>query len=434
MESTIQNSVGGRILARLKRPTGGLIAEIDGLRLIAIGAVIMAHIRARITFWIPASTEHMGLFQRTVDQGYFGVMLFFVLSGFILSLPFAEHALAGGQKVDLKFYFVRRVVRIEPPYILNLIFFTILAMLFLGHSFKEAIPHLLASLVYLHNLIFLQTDKDFTINGVAWSLEVEVQFYILAPLMCAVYFIRSTKLRRGLMLGAMAVSALSSQLLLSASPVARLSILGYIDYFLAGLLLADIYVLSWKGRVKASMAADLIGIAVAAGLLAALWASPKMAMNARNQPGIHWSVLAPFLVFLFYACVFRGRSLNALITNRWVVVTGGMCYSFYLYHQFVISAMFSKGTMRFYNPRMPYSVNFLVQCALILPVVSMVCVFFYLFFEQPFMRKGLQRRALAILSGVRVRHQPDESAQVGLRPEAKSHATIAGSTVSIAND
>ena len=432
MEGTIPNSVGNRILARLSRPTGSLIAEIDGLRLIAIGAVIMCHIWSRFMFWVPGSTEHMGLFRRTLDQGYFGVMLFFVLSGFIVSLPFAEHALAHGRKVDLKFYFVRRVVRIEPPYILNLIVATILTVLFLRHSFKEALPHLLASLVYLHNLIFQilpgGVPNTFSINGVTWSLEIEVQFYILAPLMCAVYFIRNKTLRRALMLGAMAVSALSSQLLLSASSLAMLSIFGYVDYFLAGLLLADIYVLNWKGRVKSSLAADLVGVVAAAGLLATLLTSPTMSVDARNEPGLHWSVLAPFLVFVFYACVFRGRWLNALMTNRWAAVTGGMCYSFYLYHSLVIGAMFSKATLRFFSPSMPFAVNFAVQCALILPVVGMVCIFFYLLFEQPFMRKGLQRRALALLSGVRVRPQPNECVQVGSRPEAKLHANIASTT------
>jgi peptidoglycan/LPS O-acetylase OafA/YrhL len=423
MKGTIHGSIGSRIIARLRRPTAGLIAEIDGLRLIAIGSVIMCHIWSRIMFWVPGSTEHMGLLQRTLDHGYFGVMLFFVLSGFILSLPFAEHALADGRKVNLKFYFVRRVVRIEPPYILNLILATILTVLFLRHSFKEALPHLLASLVYLHNLTFQilpgGTAHAFSINGVTWSLEVEVQFYILAPLMCAVYFIRNRMLRRGLMLGAMVTSALSSQLLLSASSLARLSILGYADYFLAGLLLADIYVLDWKGRMKASVAADLMGVVAAVGLLVALLASPSMSVGARNKPGLHWSVLAPFLVLVFYACVFRGRWLNALMTNRWAVVTGGMCYSFYLYHSLVIGAIFSRGTLRFYNPRMPFAVNFAVQCALILPVVGLVCIFFYLLFEQPFMREELRRRAMAILSGVRADRQSGDGVRVGLRPEAE---------------
>jgi len=401
----LSQTAADRVAAILARPTPGLIAEIDGLRLIAIGSVVLGHIWARIAFWVPGSTDHMGITERIVDQGYFGVMLFFVLSGFILSLPFAEHALVGGRKVDLKFYFVRRFVRIEPPYFINILVATTLALL-AGHSLSEVVPHLLSSLVYLHNLIFQihpAASKGFYLNGVTWSLEVEVQFYILAPLLCGIFFIRSTLLRRGLMLGAMVGGMLSSQLLLATKPIGSLSIVGYVDYFAAGFLLADLYVLNWKGTADKSFLADIIGVLAAVALLGCLLASPVHWAVSPPGPGLEWSVLAPFLVLIFYACVFRGRWLNRLMTNRWIVVTGGMCYSFYLYHSLVIGALFSRGTLRFYNPHHPFIVNFLAQCALILPVVTLVCTFCYLVFEQPFMRKELQRRVLAALSRVQQR-------------------------------
>ncbi len=409
-EQQIGQTAADRVVALLARPTRGLIAEIDGLRLIAISSVVLGHIWARIAFWVPNSTEHMGTTERIIDQGYFGVMLFFTLSGFILSLPFAEHALAGGRKVDLKFYFVRRVVRIEPPYFINVIVATSLALL-MGHSFSEVLPHLLASVAYLHNLVFQihypGAAKGFYLNGVTWSLEVEVQFYILAPLLCGIFFISRTILRRGLMLAVMIAGALSSQLLLTTSPLGSLSILGYVDYFAAGFLLADIYVLNWKGSTHKSVLADMAGILAAVALLCCLLSSPVHWAVSPPGPGLEWSVLAPFLVLAFYGCVFRGRWLNSVTTNRWIVVTGGMCYSFYLYHSLVIGAMFSRGTLRFYNRHYPFVVNLFVQCALILPVVAIVCTFCYLVFEQPFMRKELQRRVFAAVSSART---PDVAA------------------------
>jgi peptidoglycan/LPS O-acetylase OafA/YrhL len=402
-EQQIRETAADRVVALLARPTRQLIAEIDGLRLIAISSVVLGHIWARIAFWIPNSTEHMGITERIVDQGYFGVMLFFVLSGFILSLPFAEHALAGGRKVDLKFYFVRRVVRIEPPYFINILVVTSLTLL-LGYSLGEVLPHLLSSLVYLHNLIFQihypGASKGFYLNGVTWSLEIEVQFYILAPLVCGVFYIRHTILRRGLMLGVMIGGALSSQLLLATNPIGSVSILGYVDYFAAGFLLADIYVLKWKDLDDKSVAADIIGVLAAVALLCCLLASPVHWVASPPGPGLEWSVLAPFLVLIFYASVFRGRRLNRLMTNRWIVVAGGMCYSFYLYHSLVIGAMFSRVTLKFYNPYHPFVVNFFVQCVLILPVVAIVCCLCYLVFEQPFMRRELQRRVLKAMSRV----------------------------------
>ena len=49
-----------------------------------------------------------------------GVELFFAISGFILGIPFASHYLRGVPRVNLRRYFIRRLTRLEPPYIINL--------------------------------------------------------------------------------------------------------------------------------------------------------------------------------------------------------------------------------------------------------------------------------------------------------------------------
>jgi peptidoglycan/LPS O-acetylase OafA/YrhL len=54
------------------------------------------------------------------------------------------------------------------------------------------LPHLAASVGYMHYLIF---QAPSAINSVAWSLEIEVQFYILAPLLSMVFAIRNGDLR-----------------------------------------------------------------------------------------------------------------------------------------------------------------------------------------------------------------------------------------------
>jgi peptidoglycan/LPS O-acetylase OafA/YrhL len=54
------------------------------------------------------------LVAEVLDFAAYGVHLFFVLSGFILALPFCKAARGGGS-VDIKKYFWRRVTRLEPP-------------------------------------------------------------------------------------------------------------------------------------------------------------------------------------------------------------------------------------------------------------------------------------------------------------------------------
>jgi peptidoglycan/LPS O-acetylase OafA/YrhL len=130
--------------------------------------------------------------------GHFGVNLFFVISGFILALPFAKRAFNRNAAPDLKSYYLRRVTRIEPPYLLSLI------VIFLIHwdqsGAKEyglrLIPNLIASLFYSHGLVY---GRESLISGVTWSLEIEIQFYLLTPLLARMFKLRNVAARRALL-------------------------------------------------------------------------------------------------------------------------------------------------------------------------------------------------------------------------------------------
>ena len=174
---------------------------MDGLRFVAISMVILYHLNgylmAKTAFYEHGSAAPDWLC-RSALVGFHGVELFFVISGFILALPFAAHHLSGAPAVSLRKYYLRRLTRLEPPY-----FVTIFLLLPLGLWIHPApasaiIPHLAASLAYLHNLIY---GDQSTVLGVAWSLEIEVQFYLLVPLLTLVFAIRSASLRRSLLIG-----------------------------------------------------------------------------------------------------------------------------------------------------------------------------------------------------------------------------------------
>jgi len=170
--------------------------EVDGLRFFAIMSVVFYHLNgyiqdySTVKFATPPSNTFLSL---VLAQGHYGVQLFFVISGFILALPFAEHYLKRPTVPALGRYFKRRISRLEPPYIANLVLVFALLVLVKKGTFSILIPHLLASIVYLHNLIYRQASA---INSVAWSLEVEVQFYILAPLINSVFLIHRGWIRR----------------------------------------------------------------------------------------------------------------------------------------------------------------------------------------------------------------------------------------------
>src|SRR6266851_5780609 len=182
------------------------IPQIDGLRFVAIASVVLLHLYA--------SLNHDGAVQNPAfnpaNVGMLskrGVALFFAISGFILGVPFASAYLRGAAKVNLKQYFLRRLTRLEPPYILSLLIWAGILFAVAHQSSQEILPHLLASMAYLHNLIY---NGDSTINVVAWSLEVEVQFYVLVPLLAGIFAIADTRLRRGAIVVLMLASAIPS--------------------------------------------------------------------------------------------------------------------------------------------------------------------------------------------------------------------------------
>ena len=123
------------------------------------------------------------LMTRMIGNGDRGVLLFFAISGYILARPFLRQHRLGGKRVALGAYYLRRVTRLEPPYILSLLMYTF-AFWFVGGQLSMMLPHLVASVFYVHNLVYNSVS---TINFVTWSLEVEIQFYLLAPLLGMIY-------------------------------------------------------------------------------------------------------------------------------------------------------------------------------------------------------------------------------------------------------
>ncbi len=214
------------------------LPEIDGLRFMAI---FMVAIWMHTTHFIDEKFFSDSLitnpyWRNFVMEGGYGVSIFFMISGFILSLPFAKNYLDRGvdkKSISLKRYYLRRLIRLEPPYIIALIIF------FIGHvwilnkyNFQELVPHFFASAVYLHNTIY---NTFSYVLPVAWSLEVEVQFYLLAPLLCCIYLLRSKYLRWGILVTLIIASGIYNYQFIMGTVVKFFCCFGI------GMLLTDFY-------------------------------------------------------------------------------------------------------------------------------------------------------------------------------------------------
>jgi peptidoglycan/LPS O-acetylase OafA/YrhL len=368
--------------------TGELIPEVDGLRFIAISAVLFHHLLAMFLSGSGRSSEvrtyaewfaaaDQSWLVRLAYCGHFGVNLFFVISGFILALPFAKRAFNQQAAPNLKSYYLRRVTRIEPPYLLSLI------VIFLIHWNQwgvgpEVIPNLIASSFYSHGLVY---GRESAINSVAWSLEIEIQFYLLTPLLVLLFRLRNVAARRAMIIALIIGFGLLSQWVIYPSGSARLplTLLNFAHYFLTGFLLVDLYM---TGRLRSHdkrLSWDIVTLAAAAAIIATL-----------TRFGQFYFLL-PLMVGLLYTGFFLGRLSNAFARARWIVIIGGMCYTIYLYHILIISNLMTQ-TLPLASIARPFDLDFAMQCLLILPVVLAVCALLFFFGEKPFMRWSLSPR------------------------------------------
>jgi len=367
------------LVANFSRVTssGPIIREIDGFRFLAITAVIAHHLVAiylestnRFAIppqgWQRLKTESFLI--RLVSPGWFGVNLFFVISGFVLALPFARHYLNGARTPSLKAYYLRRLTRIEPPYFIALTI-SMAVVVATRMSWRDNIANFFASLFYVHNLIYGEMSH---IESIFWSLEVEVQFYLIAPVLASLFAIKSRFLRRGTLVGLVFFWGwFAPGLVCVASQRASLSIVCNLQYFVAGFLLLDFYLEDPARLRNKGYSWDAMSLATAAAIFLIL-----------DGYWIGW--LLPFLIVLFYLSLFLGRLSSRFVTHPAIYIIGGMCYTLYLYHVLIIKQL-GRWTFALASPDRPFILDLLIQATLLGALILVLGVVLFKLFERPFM-------------------------------------------------
>ncbi len=369
------------IYSRFRRITTNQLyfPEIDGIRFLAITLVVLFHIHG---YFIKKSpfTENMADFSilsTLLKNAERGVELFFVLSGFILCLPFAHHYVNKGKKVSLKNYYLRRLTRLEPPYILALTAILLMHIAINSHPVDVLIPHWLASLVYAHNIIYHHVPM---LTVVAWSLEVEIQFYLLAPLLFTIFALPKP-VRRSILL----VSIIVLVFLKSVYIPTYISLYVFIQYFLIGMLLADFYVSDSFSTIFNKKWMSILAVVCLVTIL-------YMPIKSRELPPstlFAAKLSFPFLVGLFYYSVLKNDVLKKVFSYKFIPIIGGMCYSIYLLHYTIISVIgrYTKGIHISNN----YLLNLSLQVILMSIPILVLSSLYYYYVERPFMsRKWLE--------------------------------------------
>lgn len=260
--------------ARAATPGRERVALLDGVRALAVASVVVCHTASR------SGHNVDGALGELTARLNVGVAVFFVLSGFLLFRPFAAAALLGAPRVDLRRYARRRTARIVPAYWLWL---TVLGVAFALEGFPEQAPALYAfAQVYRLETVFAGLYP-------AWSLDTEVAFYLLLPLLAggfAALVVRAPSpdvaWRRGLAaLGALSVATLVLRAVVfrfGGPAWLNLTVVGLFDWFALGM-----------------------GLALASVALAGRPTPPSAVAWVADRPGVPWAAAAALFVLCAYA-------------------------------------------------------------------------------------------------------------------------------------
>ena len=349
------------------------LAEVDGLRFLAIFLVVIQHLSERIVrhspieFSTPIKSDP---FAFLVSRGTVGVFLFFAISGFVLALPFSKNTPLS--KNSIKTFYLRRLTRIEPPFVIWMTVFAAVLVFKNSYTIIEMLPHWLASITYTHWFFFGEYS---VINPVAWSLEIEIQFYLLAPFLATAYFSFQNKVRRriGMVVFIVLYILIEGYCGWLHFPM-KATLLGRLPNFLVGFLIADFYIHEWKTApsVSRSIKWDVVA-AVALLTMCYTWTEETAKTIVFN-----------LALALLFVSAFKSRFFSAFLSVRNIAATGGMCYTIYLVHLPMLEAWSSLSAK--WALTNLYAVTLLWQSVIILPIIWIISALFYIVLEKPFMK------------------------------------------------
>lgn len=286
-------------------------SEIDGLRAIAVGSVVLYH--AGLT---------------ALPGGFVGVDIFFVISGYLITRILLDEIADG--RFTFRGFYERRARRILPALLLVLAFALLVAPLALAPSQYAHVPfEALAALFFVAN-IFLWRQSGYFAPAAdeypllhTWSLGIEEQFYIFVPLLLLVLFRRASG---RLSLWLLVLFALSFAISVAVTPIRA----GAAFYLLPSraweLLAGSLVAVGLLRPTKQAWMNEMLSVVGLVAILGAiLFVTDEMAF-----PG---SVAAvPVVGAALIIATAPGTRVAAFLSLKPIVGIGLISYSLYLWH------------------------------------------------------------------------------------------------------
>jgi peptidoglycan/LPS O-acetylase OafA/YrhL len=307
--------------------------ELDGLRGIAVLAVMIYH------------TDAPYLLQ----GGFIGVDMFFVLSGFLITTLLIQEFDDSGS-INLKNFYVRRVLRLAPALIVLLLSLCLVSFFALdAQKAKSNYIDALISLFYFSNWARALDIHPPDFIAHTWSLSIEEQFYILWP--CSLFFMLKLSKDRKVVLAVTAALAIVSWMLRN-----------YL--FASGTSIERIYN-GLDTRADALMVGCALGIFLSSSLahaidqsrlrrnlpfaavLSCLWLlTASYAADWRSQEMVYYGYFAVELstaILIWQILTSPKSGVRMLFSPKWLVWVGSISYGLYLWHYPIYRVMRDLG-------------------------------------------------------------------------------------------
>lgn len=289
---------------------GDYRTEIDGLRAIAVMAVVLFH------FGYPG-----------FSGGFIGVDIFFVISGFLITrIIVGEYEAAG--RFDFANFYVRRVRRLFPALLATLAVSAVAAaFIFSPEHLKRFARELMTSATFVSNILFFSQEGYFDVSKEykallhTWSLSVEEQYYLVAPLLL-IWILRSRRAALPFILLGVGIASLLLAHFISDRPAV---------FFLTPFRAFEFVIgatLVWTGHLRP--AGRLAREAMPIAGLAMMGAAIHLFTEATRLPGV--LTLLPTVGAALVIQAGRTRAIDWLLCNPLSVWIGRISYSLYLVH------------------------------------------------------------------------------------------------------
>jgi len=342
-------------VAESVRAEVGNVPAIEGLRGIAVLWVMVFHyvvVRdGKFADAFIVALKDWPVLDVFVRNGYLGVDLFFLITGFLLTLPWFRHADAGLPAPHWRAFYARRARRILPAYYVQLVFlFFVVVPILLPKIWMQSTAYVVGNIgahaTFLHYTNPL-TSASMTVNGALWTLAIEMQYYLLLPLIAPLFVkwpIRAAVCALVIAAGWRWLAWHDLDFLVRfyvklAGP-ARVTdenirhflatqLPAYAFHFALGILLGRAWLLR-RSRVIEGIG-RLVPVALAA---AAVWGLHAILRNGTSLLGHLGWVAFPAVIAVGFGAVVSWPSdwLSRIVANGPLAWVGKVSYSAYLYH------------------------------------------------------------------------------------------------------